>query len=155
MSQRMQVVSHRSQLSVRTQCNLLSISRSSLYYKPIPEKTENLNSSKLFAKLKMAKADGSYLRELAKIERQDVIILDDFGLQAFDSHNRITLLEIIEDRHNNGSIIVTSQIPVQGWYDIIGEKTIADAILDRLIHQSHRIELLGESMRKKRGINKG
>lgn len=70
----------------------------------------------------MAKADGSYLRELAKIERQDVIILDDFGLQALDSQNRITLLEIIEDRHNNGSIIVTSQIPVQGWYDIIGEK---------------------------------
>nr|WP_317236682.1 ATP-binding protein [Flavobacterium sp. HXWNR70] len=108
----------------------------------------------MFAKLKMAKADGSYLRELAKIERQDVIILDDFGLQALDSQNRITLLEIIEDRHNNGSIIVTSQIPVQGWYDIIGEKTIDDAILDRLIHQSHRIELQGESMRKKRGINK-
>ena len=103
----------------------------------------------------MAKADGSYLRELAKIERQDVIILDDFGLQALDSHNRITLLEIIEDRHNNGSIIVTSQIPVQGWYDIIGEKTIADAILDRLIHQSHRIELHGESMRKKKSLNKG
>lgn len=118
-------------------------------------KVSYFNTSKLFAKLKMAKADGSYLRELAKIERQDVIILDDFGLQALDSHNRITLLEIIEDRHNNGSIIVTSQIPVQGWYDIIGEKTIADAILDRLIHQSHRLELHGESMRKKRGINKG
>ena len=117
-------------------------------------KVSYFNTSKLFAKLKMAKADGSYLRELAKIERQDVIILDDFGLQALDSSNRITLLEIIEDRHNNGSIIVTSQIPVQGWYDIIGEKTIADAILDRLIHQSHRIELHGESMRKKRGINK-
>ena len=102
----------------------------------------------------MAKADGSYLRELAKMERQDVIILDDFGLQALDSQNRITLLEIIEDRHNNGSIIVTSQIPAQGWYDIIGEKTIADAILDRLINQSQRIELKGESMRKKRGINK-
>ena len=113
------------------------------------------NTSKLFAKLKMAKADGSYLRELAKMERQDVIILDDFGLQALDSNNRITLLEIIEDRHNKGSIIVTSQIPVQGWYDIIGEKTIADAILDRLIHQSHRIELIGESMRKKRAIKKG
>jgi DNA replication protein DnaC len=117
-------------------------------------KVSYFNTSKLFAKLKMAKADGSYLRELAKIERQDVIILDDFGLQALDSHNRITLLEIIEDRHNNGSIIVTSQIPVQGWYDIIGEKTIADAILDRLIHQSHRLELKGESMRKKRGTNK-
>jgi DNA replication protein DnaC len=116
-------------------------------------KVSYFNTSKLFAKLKMAKADGSYLRELAKLERQDVIILDDFGLQALDSHNRITLLEIIEDRHNNGSIIVTSQIPVQGWYDVIGEKTIADAILDRLIHQSHRIELLGESMRKKRSNN--
>lgn len=118
-------------------------------------KVSYFNTSKLFAKLKMAKADGTYLRELAKIQRQDVIILDDFGLQALDNHNRITLLEIIEDRHNSGSIIVTSQIPVQGWYDIIGEKTIADAILDRLIHQSHRVELHGESMRKKKSINKG
>ena len=117
-------------------------------------KVSYFNTNKLFAKLKMAKADGSYVRELAKIQRQEVIILDDFGLQALDSQNRITLLELIEDRHNNGSIIVTSQIPVAGWYDIIGEKTIADAILDRLIHQSHRLELKGESMRKKRGINK-
>ena len=117
-------------------------------------KVSYFNTNKLFAKLKMAKADGSYLRELAKIQRQEVIILDDFGLQALDSQNRITLLELIEDRHNNGSIIVTSQIPVAGWYEIIGEKTIADAILDRLIHQSHRLELKGESMRKKRGINK-
>lgn len=116
-------------------------------------KVSYFNTSKLFARLKMAKADGSYLKELAKLERQDVIILDDFGLQALDSQNRITLLEIIEDRHNNGSIIVTSQIPVQGWYDIIGEKTIADAILDRLIHNAHRIELQGESMRKKRSKN--
>ncbi len=108
------------------------------------------NTSKLFSKLKIAKADGSYLRELAKIERFEVIILDDFGLQALDSQNRITLLEIIEDKYNKGSIIVTSQIPVAGWYDIIGEKTIADAILDRLIHQAHRIVLQGESMRKKK-----
>jgi DNA replication protein DnaC len=118
-------------------------------------KVSYYNTSKLFAKLKIAKADGSYLRELAKLERQDVLILDDFGLQALDGQNRITLLEIIEDRHNNGSIIVTSQIPVQGWYDIIEEKTIADAILDRLIHNSHRIELSGESMRKKRSKNIG
>ena len=97
----------------------------------------------------MCKTDCSYLRELAKIERQDVIILDYFGLLALDSRNLITLLEIIEDRHNNGSIIVTSQIPVQGRNDIIGKKTIADAILDRLIHQSHRLELHRESMGKK------
>ena len=118
-------------------------------------KVSYFNTSKLFAKLKIAKADGSYLKELAKLQRQDVLILDDFGLQALDGQNRITLLEIIEDRHNNGSIIVTSQIPVQGWYDIIGEKTIADAILDRLIHNAHRIELSGESMRKKRSKNIG
>ncbi len=108
------------------------------------------NTTKLFSKLKMAKADGSYLRELAKIQRHQLLILDDFGLQPLDSQNRITLLEIIEDRHNKGTLIVTSQVPVVGWYEIIGEKTIADAILDRLIHQSHRIELSGESMRKKR-----
>ncbi len=108
------------------------------------------NANKLFAKLKMAKADGSYLKELAKIERQHLIIIDDFGLQPLDNQNRLALLEIIEDRQNKGSLIVTSQLPVTGWYSVIGEKTIADAILDRLIHQSHRIELRGESMRKKR-----
>ena len=107
------------------------------------------NATKLFAKLKMAKADGSYLKELAKIERQHLVIIDDFGLQPLDNQNQLTLLEIIEDRQNKGSMIVTSQLPVTGWYSIIGEKTIADAILDRLIHQSHRIELRGESMRKK------
>ena len=111
-----------------------------------------VNTTKLFSKLKMAKADGSYLKELSKIERQHLIILDDFGLQPLDSQNRIALLEIIEDRNNKGSIIITSQLPVTGWYEIIGEKTIADAILDRLIHQSHRIELAGESMRRKRKI---
>jgi DNA replication protein DnaC len=110
------------------------------------------NTTKLFSKLKMAKADGSYLKELAKMARHQLIILDDFGLQPLDSQNRIALLEIIEDRHNRGSMLVTSQIPVSKWYEIIGEKTIADAILDRLIHQSHRIELTGESMRKKRNI---
>lgn len=113
------------------------------------------NTTKLFSKLKMAKADGSYLKELAKIERHNLVILDDFGLQPLDSQNRIALLEIIEDRHNKGTLMVTSQVPIKGWYEIIGEKTIADAILDRLIHQSHRIELSGESMRKKRSyLNK-
>lgn len=115
-------------------------------------RTKYFNTTKLFAILKMAKADGTYLKELAKIERHKLIILDDFGLQALDSQNRIALLEIIEDRHNKGSIIVTSQAPVKSWYEIIGDKTIADAILDRLIHQSHRIELMGESMRKKRNV---
>jgi len=115
-------------------------------------RTMYFNTTKLFSKLKLAKADGSYLKELARLERQHLIILDDFGLQPLDNQNRIALLEIIEDRHNIGSMIVTSQVPVKAWYEIIGEKTIADAILDRLIHQSHRIELAGESMRKKRNM---
>lgn len=110
------------------------------------------NTTKLFSILKMAKADGSYLKELSKIEKQQLIILDDFGLQPLDSQNRIALLEIIEDRSGKGSIIVTSQVPVQAWYETIGEKTIADAILDRLIHGAHRIELQGESMRRKRVV---
>lgn len=110
------------------------------------------NTTKLFAKLKIAKADGSYLRELAKIQRQHLIILDDFGLQPLDSQNRITLLEIVEDRNTAGSVIVTSQVPVKSWYEIIGERTVADAILDRLIHNAHRLELAGESMRRKRSV---
>ena len=107
------------------------------------------STSKLISKLKIAKADGSYLREMTKIERQNLLILDDFGIQPFDPAGRAMLMEIIEDRHGKGSVIVTSQLPVNKWYDIIGDKTIADAILDRIIHQSHRIELKGESMRKK------
>jgi DNA replication protein DnaC len=108
------------------------------------------NAAKLFAKLKMAKADGSYLKELARIERQHLLIFDDFGLQPLDNQNRIALLEIIEDRHGRGSAIITSQLPVSDWYDIIGEKTFSDAILDRLVHDAHRIELKGESLRKTR-----
>jgi len=106
-------------------------------------------STKLFAHLKMAKADGSYLRELAKIEKQDLLIVDDFGIQPLDAQNRSSLMEIIEDRHGKKSTIFTSQVPVSKWFDLIGEQTIADAILDRIVHDAHRLELTGESMRKK------
>ncbi len=108
-----------------------------------------LNTQKLFTKLKMMKADGSYSREIAKIERCNLLILDDFGLQPLDNTTRIILLEIIEDRHGRRSTIISSQLPVPKWYDVIGESTIADAILDRMIHTAHRIELKGESLRKK------
>lgn len=111
------------------------------------------NVPKLFASLKMAKADGSYMREVAKIERQQLLILDDFGIQPFDAQSRAALMEIVEDRHGKGSIIITSQVPVNKWYEIIGEKTIADAILDRIVHESHRLELTGESLRKKQKLN--
>lgn len=111
------------------------------------------NTAKLFGKLKMAKADGSYIREIAKIERQNLLILDDFGIQPFDAQSRAALMEIIEDRHGKTSIIITSQVPVNKWHEVIGEKTVADAILDRIIHEAHRMELKGESLRKKQQIN--
>ncbi len=107
------------------------------------------STPKLISKLKIAKADGSYIKEIAKIEKQNLLILDDFGIQPFDAPGRAMLMEIIEDRHGKGSLIVTSQLPVSKWYDVIGDKTLADAILDRIIHQSHRVELAGESMRRK------
>jgi DNA replication protein DnaC len=106
------------------------------------------NMAKLFSKLKMGKADGSYIRDISKIERQDLLILDDFGLLPLDSQNRSALMEIIEDRHTKASMIITSQLPVNAWHEVIGEKTIADAILDRIVHDAHRIELKGDSMRK-------
>jgi len=108
------------------------------------------STPKLFARLKMAKADGSYIKEIARIERQHLLVLDDFGIQPFDAQSRAALMEIIEDRHGKASLIITSQLPVSKWHEVIGEKTIADAILDRIVHDAHRIELRGESMRRKK-----
>lgn len=105
-------------------------------------------TSRLLNRLKLAKADGTYLKELKKLTKADLIILDDFGLQAMDSYAREALMDIIDDRYGKTSTIVSSQIPVSAWYDVIGEGTIADAILDRLVNSSHRIDLKGESLRK-------
>jgi DNA replication protein DnaC len=106
------------------------------------------NTARLFTRLKLSKVDGTYIKELQKLQRVDLLILDDFGLQAFDNHAREALMDIIDDRFNKMSTIVSSQIPVSVWYDIIGEGTIADAILDRLVNSSHRIDLKGDSLRK-------
>ena len=110
------------------------------------------HSTKLFARLKIAKADGTILKELAKIERQHILLIDDFGIQPLDAQSRAILMEIIEDRHGKSSTIITSQVPVTMWHELIGEQTIADAILDRIVHDAHRIEMNGESMRKKRKL---
>src|SRR5687768_14650136 len=110
------------------------------------------HSTKLFARLKLAKADGSYLKELTKIEKQHLLIIDDFGIQPLDAQSRSALMEIIEDRHGKSSTIFTSQVPVSMWHEVIGEQTIADAILDRIVHDAHRIEMKGESMRRKKVI---
>jgi DNA replication protein DnaC len=110
------------------------------------------HSSKLFARLKGGKADGTYLKEITKIEKQDLLIIDDFGIQPLDQQSRAILMEIIEDRHGKKSTLLTSQVPINQWYEVIGEQTIADAILDRIVHDAQRLELKGESMRKKRSI---
>lgn len=110
------------------------------------------STTRLFAQLKIAKADGSAIKEFMKIEKQDLLIIDDFGLQPFDQQNRNCLLEIIEDRHGKRSTIITSQLPVNKWYDVIGEKTVADAIMDRIVHTAHRIELKGESLRRNKKL---
>ncbi len=110
------------------------------------------NTSKLMGSLKVAKAKGTLDMELKKIEKCQLLILDDSFLIPLDAKERPILLDIIEDRHSRKSIIITSQLPVSSWYDAIGDPTVADAILDRIVHTAHRIELTGDSIRK---INAG
>lgn len=112
-------------------------------------KVKYIQTSKQLNQLKLSKLEGTYLKELKRIESMDLLILDDFGLQGIDTSMREALLNIVQDRHNKKSTIIVSQIPVSKWYELIGEATIADAILDRLVHSSHRIDLQGESYRKK------
>ena len=109
---------------------------------------ECINSSTLFYRLKYAKTCGNYLKEFGKIIKKDLIIIDDFGLEILDKDSRLSLFEIIEERTNKKAMIISSQIPAENWYDIIGEKTIADAICDRIISNAQFINLKGDSMRK-------
>jgi DNA replication protein DnaC len=106
------------------------------------------NTARLMGLLKSAKAKATILSELRKIERMDLLILDDFGMHPFDATARTNLLDVIEDRYGKKSTIITSQIPVNEWHDSIGDKTIADAVLDRIVHRALRVELYGESLRK-------
>ena len=113
-------------------------------------KVKYYNTSRLLMQLNMSKADNSYLKMLNQIKKIDLIILDDFGLQPISETDRVIILEIIEDRYGSKSTIFTSQLPIAEWYEIIGENTIADAILDRIVHNSHRMKLEGDSMRKRK-----
>lgn len=106
------------------------------------------NCLKLFSMLKYAKADGTYFKEMKNIQKQELLILDDFGLKKMDTESRLMLLEILEDRHGEKSTIISTQIPIEKWFDVIGDPTIADAICDRLIHSSHKIDIKGPSMRR-------
>ncbi len=107
--------------------------------------------SRLFEALALARGDGRHARMLKSLSRLDLLILDDWGLSVLTQGQRIDLLEILEDRNENSATIITSQVPVDQWHEVIGDPTLADACLDRLIHNAHRLNLTGDSMRKNPG----
>ena len=92
--------------------------------------------------------DGTHRKQISSIAKAELLIIDDFGLQKLDDHARLDLMEIMEDRHGRKSTMIASQLPVSAWYEIIGEPTLSDAILDRLTSKAIRIDLTGESFRK-------
>ena len=106
---------------------------------------------KLCEDLALARGDGRHPRLIKSLGRADLLILDDFGLEPLDAGARHDLLEILEERYGRRSTVVTSQLPLSAWHEVIGDPTYADAILDRLVHNAHRIELTGESLRRARG----
>jgi len=112
-------------------------------------KVAYFNTQKLMLKTKMARLEGTIYKFFEKLAKTNLLILDDFGLTHLEKQQQMDFMEMIEDRHGKTSTIIASQLPVASWYDVIGEETIADAILDRLVHSSYRIELKGESLRKK------
>lgn len=107
---------------------------------------------RLFAALALARGDGRYAKLLKSLAKAELLILDDWGPEKLNDDQRRDLLEIVEDRYERRSTIVTSQVPVDRWWEIIGNPTIADAVLDRLVHNAYRIELTGESLRKQRAM---
>jgi DNA replication protein DnaC len=113
-------------------------------------KVSYFNMHKLLMKTRVARIDGSIYKFFDKTSKTDLLILDDFGLAHLDKQQQLDFMEIIEDRHASKATIIASQLPLSSWFDIIGEETIADAILDRLVHTSYKIELKGESLRKNR-----
>ena len=109
---------------------------------------------RMFADLALARGDGRYARLMRALGGVKLLILDDWGLEPLSSEQRRDLLEIAEDRYERGATLITSQIPVDRWHDLIGDPTLADAILDRIVHNAHRITLRGDSLRKKKAQEK-
>lgn len=107
------------------------------------------NMNRFCERISLSKLDGSFTKLLNYIQKANLLILDDFGLIPFDQNLRIALLQILEDRYAKSSVIIASQLPIKNWYEYLNDPTIADAILDRLIAKHHRIELKGDSLRKK------
>jgi DNA replication protein DnaC len=98
----------------------------------------------------LARGDGRYARLMRALGGAKLLILDDWGLEPLTAEQRHDMLEIVEDRYGRGATLITSQIPVDRWHDLIGDPTLADAILDRVVHNAHRIQLRGDSLRRKR-----
>jgi DNA replication protein DnaC len=105
-------------------------------------------ASRLFTDLAQARGEGRLLRLMTTLERTRLLIIDDWGPEPLNAEQRRDLLEIVDDRCDRGSLLITSQIPVNRWHEVIGDPTLADAILDRIIHRSHRIDLKGPSLRR-------
>jgi DNA replication protein DnaC len=118
-------------------------------------KVKYVNCMKLSSHLKIARADGSYPREIKLLAKQDLVVLDDFGLKPLDADSRLFLFELLEDRYGIKSTIISSQVPVAKWFDIIGDPSLADAICDRVVHNAHALNLKGCSMRKKQANYSG
>jgi DNA replication protein DnaC len=110
-------------------------------------------ASRLFVELAAARGEGRLPRMLATLERTRLLIIDDWGPEPLTSEQRRDLLEIVDDRYEKGSLLVTSQLPVARWHELIGDPTIGDAILDRVVHRAHRIELKGPSLRKRHAVS--
>lgn len=108
--------------------------------------------SRLLLELTQTKADGTYTKALQTLSRLDLMVVDDWGLEALKAAHRNDVMEIMDDRHGASSTLMISQLPTDQWHTSIGDNTLADAILDRLMHNAHRIKLKGPSMRKKQAI---
>jgi DNA replication protein DnaC len=108
---------------------------------------------RLFTELAIARGEGRLARMLASLERTRLLIIDDWGPEPLNAEQRRDLLEIVDDRYEKGSLLITSQIPVSRWHELVGNPTLGDAILDRVVHRAHRLELKGPSLRKRHAVS--
>jgi DNA replication protein DnaC len=108
---------------------------------------------RLFTELAIARGEGRLARLMTTLERTRLLIIDDWGPEPLTADQRRDLLEIVDDRYETGSLLITSQVPVSRWHEVIGDPTLGDAILDRVVHRAHRIELKGPSLRKRQAVS--
>ena len=115
-------------------------------------RTRHFRVTRLVEHLRLSHADGSYTRLLEQLSKVQLLVLDDWGIDQLDRQGRRDLLEVLEDRYDKSSTIITSQLPIDKWYHFIGDDTIADAVCDRILNCSYKVELMGDSMRKQENL---